>query len=329
MNLHTLAISLLLSAGLIAASMTSVAKEKLYMPVVSKGLMLEFWQSVKIGSEAAAKKLNVETSFVGPSDETQIDQQMQLVENILARKPNGLLLAALDSNALLPSVERAHALGVPVVTFDSGVNSDIPASFVGTDNKAAGAMAADAMGDVLGNRGKVAVVAHNAGTMTTTDRLDGFVKQMGRNYPNIKVLNPMYSEGDSQRAMNQTMDVIRANPDLSAVYATNEGCTLGVASAVDSQGLAGKIKVIGFDSSDAVVNFLKAGVIQGLVVQDAYQIGYVGMKTLYKVLTGHDVKRVIDVPAVLVTGDNVNKKDIQTIISPPGKPSQKRSATTI
>lgn len=301
-----------------AASMTSVAKEKLYMPVVSKGFMLEFWQSVRDGSDAAARELNVKTSFVGPSDETQVDQQVQLVENILARKPNGLLLAALDSNALLPSVERAHAQGVPVVTFDSGVNSDIPASFVATDNKAAGAMAADAMGKFLGGKGKVAVVAHNAGTMTTTDRLDGFIEQMGRNYPNIKVLSPLYSEGDPQRAMNQTMDVIRANPDLSAVYATNEGCTLGVASAIDSQELAGKIKVIGFDSSDALVNFLKAGVIQGLVVQDAYQIGYVGMKTLYNVLTGHEVKKMIDVPAVLVTGDNINKEDIQNIINPPG-----------
>ncbi|MET4692411.1 ABC transporter substrate-binding protein [Endozoicomonas lisbonensis] len=318
MNLRTLTIPLLLSAGLMAASMTSVAKEKLYMPVVSKGFMLEFWQSVRDGSDAAARELNVKTSFVGPSDETQVDQQVQLVENILARKPNGLLLAALDSNALLPSVERAHAQGVPVVTFDSGVNSDIPASFVATDNKAAGAMAADAMGKFLGGKGKVAVVAHNAGTMTTTDRLDGFIEQMGRNYPNIKVLSPLYSEGDPQRAMNQTMDVIRANPDLSAVYATNEGCTLGVASAIDSQELAGKIKVIGFDSSDALVNFLKAGVIQGLVVQDAYQIGYVGMKTLYNVLTGHEVKKMIDVPAVLVTGDNINKEDIQNIINPPG-----------
>ena len=316
MNLRTLTIPVLLSAGLMATSVTSVAKEKLYMPVVSKGFMLEFWQSVKMGSDTAARELNVKTSFVGPSDETQVDQQVQLVENILTQKPDGLLLAALDSNALLPSVERAHAQKVPVVTFDSNVNSDIPVSFVATDNKAAGAMAADAIEDLLGSKGKVAVVAHNAGTMTAADRVDGFVQQIERKYPAIKVLSPLYSEGDPQRAMNQTMDIIRANPDLSAVYATNEASTLGVASAVDSLGLAGKIKVVGFDSSDAVINFLKAGVIQGLVVQDAFQIGYVGMKTLYNVLTGHDVKKVIDIPAVLVTSKNINDKDIQDIIRP-------------
>ncbi|UYM18247.1 ABC transporter substrate-binding protein [Endozoicomonas euniceicola] len=318
MNLRTLTIPLLLSAGLMAASVISVAKEKFYIPVVSKGFMLEFWQTVKAGSDTAARELNVKTSFVGPSDETQIAQQVQLVENILTQKPDGLLLAALDSNALLPSVERAHAQKVPVVTFDSSVNSDIPVSFVATDNKAAGAMAADAVEGLLGSKGKVAVVAHNAGTMTAADRVDGFTKQMKRKYPAINVLSPLYSEGDPQRAMNQTMDIIRANPDLSAVYATNEASTLGVASAVDSLGLAGKIKVVGFDSSDALVSFLKKGVIQGLVVQDAFQIGYVAMKTLYNALTGHDVKKVIDVLAVLVTGDNINKEEIQKIIRPSG-----------
>ncbi|KEQ11495.1 LacI family transcriptional regulator [Endozoicomonas montiporae] len=296
----------------------SYAKQDVYLPVVSKGFMHEFWQTVKMGSDSAAKELNVKTSFVGPSDETQIDQQIQLIENTLARRPNGLLIAALDANALIPSVERAHSQNIPIVTFDAGVNSDIPVSFVATNNKAAGAMAADALAQILDGKGKVAIVAHNAGTSSAINRIDGFVEQIKQQYPDIEVLSPLYSDGDPQRAMNQTMDVVRANPDLSAVYGTNEGSSMGVATAIQSQGLAGKIKVVGFDASDAIVNFVETGVMQGVIVQDAFQIGYMGMKVLHDALNGNEVEKVIDVPAVLVTDENINDEAIQKIIKPLG-----------
>lgn len=318
MKRSTLTASLFIAAGLMAASSPSFARQEVYLPVVSKGFMHEFWQTVNMGSDAAAKELNVKTSFVGPSDETQIDQQIQLIENTLARRPNGLLLAALDGNALLPSVERVHSKNIPIVTFDSSVNSDIPASFVATNNKAAAAMAADAMGKILDGKGKVAIVAHNAGTSSAIKRIDGFVEQIRKQYPDIAVLNPLYSDGDPQRAMNQTMDIVRANPDLSAVYGTNEGSSMGIATAIQSQGLTGKIKVIGFDASDAIVNFVETGVMQGVIVQDAFQIGYMGMKVLHKALSGNDVEKIIDVPAVLVTDENIKNQEIQKVIKPLG-----------
>lgn len=318
MKLRSLTASLLMAAGLISASGAATAKEEVYLPVVSKGFMLEFWQTVKMGSDAAAKELGVKTSFVGPSDETQIDQQIQLIENTLARRPQGLLLAALDGNALIPAVEQAKRQNIPVVTFDSGVNSEYPASFVATNNKAAGAMAGDAMGKLLGGKGKVAIVSHNAGTSSAIDRIEGFVEQIKAKYPNIKLLSPLYSDSDPQRAMNQTMDVVRANPDLVAIYGTNEGSSMGVATAIQSQGLTGKVKVIGFDASDAIVNFVETGVMQGVIVQDAFQIGYMGLNTLHSVLNGKNVEKVINVPAVLVTGENINDANIQKIIKPLG-----------
>ncbi|WP_257263293.1 ABC transporter substrate-binding protein [Endozoicomonas sp. ONNA2] len=317
MKLRALTASLFI-AGLLVSSGSAMANKEIYLPVVSKGFMHEFWQTVKMGSDAAAEELKVKTSFVGPSDETQIDQQIQLIENTLAKKPNGLLLAALDGNALIPSVNRMHAKNVSIVTFDSGVNSDIPSAFVATNNNKAGAMAAAEVGRLLNGKGKVGIVAHVAGTTSAIDRVDGFVEHMKANYPNIVLLDPLYSDGDPQKAMNQTMDITRANPDLAAVYGTNEGSSMGVATAIQSMGKKDKIKVVGFDSSEAIVNFVETGVMQAAVVQDAYSIGYIGLKTLHKVMKGETVEKLVDVPAVLVTGDNIRDARIQKVINPLG-----------
>ena len=261
--------------SLLACMTSSVLAKDMNLPVVSKGFQHEFWQTVKMGTEAAAKELGDKTSYVGPADETQIAEQIQLVENAMAQKPNGLLLAALDANALAPLVETANSRGIKVVTFDSGVNSDIPVSFVATNNRKAGAEAADALAAEVGSKGKVGIIAHVAGTSSAIERSEGFIARMKEKYPDIQVLPVQYSDGDPQKAMDKTIDMIQANPDIAGIYGTNEGSTLGVANAIDSQNLKGKVKVIGFDSTEAIIAFLKSGVIQGFVVQDAYWLpGY-------------------------------------------------------
>ncbi|MDU2879639.1 MAG: ABC transporter substrate-binding protein, partial [Enterobacter sp.] len=268
---------------------------------------------------AAAKELGDKTSYVGPADETQIAEQIQLVENTMAQKPNGLLLAALDANALAPLVETANSRGIKVVTFDSGVNSDIPASFVATNNRKAGAQAADALAEQVGQNGKVGIIAHVAGTTSAIERSEGFSERMKEKYPNIQVLPVQYSDGDPQKAMDKTIDMVQANPDIAGIYATNEGSTLGVANAIDSQNLKGKVKVIGFDSTEAIINFLKNGVIQGFVVQDAYQIGYQGIKALNAVISGQTVAKEIDIPVKYVNAQNINTPEIDKLLHPFGK----------
>ncbi|MDU1432159.1 MAG: substrate-binding domain-containing protein [Citrobacter freundii] len=229
--------------SLLACMTSSVLAKDMNLPVVSKGFQHEFWQTVKMGTEAAAKELGDKTSYVGPADETQIAEQIQLVENAMAQKPNGLLLAALDANALAPLVETANSRGIKVVTFDSGVNS----------------------------------------------------------------------------AMDKTIDMIQANPDIAGIYGTNEGSTLGVANAIDSQNLKGKVKVIGFDSTEAIIAFLKSGVIQGFVVQDAYQIGYQGIKTLNAAVSGQSVPKEIDIPVKFVSAKNIDTPEIDKLLHPFGK----------
>ena len=302
------------------AVMTSCALAKDFnLPVVSKGFQHEFWQTVKMGTEAAAKELGDKTSYVGPADETQIAEQIQLVENTMAQKPNGLLLAALDANALAPLVETANSRNIKVVTFDSGVDSPIPASFVATNNRKAGAEAADALAEQVGGKGKVGIIAHVAGTTSAIERSEGFAERMKEKYPEIKVLPVQYSDGDPQKAMDKTIDMVQANPDLAGIYATNEGSTLGVANAIDSQSLKGKVKVIGFDSTEAIVSFLKNGVIQGFMVQDAWQIGYQGIKALDAVLSGKTVPKQIDIPVKYVNAKNINTPEVDKLLYPLGK----------
>jgi len=309
----------LLAALAVVGLGTAQAKDEMYIPVVSKGYQHEFWQTVKLGSDTAAKELGVKTSFVGPAAETQISEQIQLMEDMMARQPDAILLAALDSNALVVPVEDAKSRGIEIATFDSGINSDIPKSFIATNNVKAGADAAKTLGKMLGGEGKVGIIAHVAGTQNAMERSNGFIDEMAKSYPNIKVLEVQYSDGDPQKAMDKTIDMVRANPDLTAVYATNEGSTLGVANAIDSLGLAGKVKVMGFDSTEGIIAFLKAGTIQGFVVQDAYQIGYQGLKTLYNVLDGKKVAGVIDIPVKVVTSENIDSPDMQQLLYPFGK----------
>jgi len=298
---------------------TVQAKDDIYIPVVSKGYQHEFWQTVKLGSDTAAEELGIKTSFVGPADETQINQQIQLMEDMMARQPDAILLAALDSNALVMPVEMAKSKGIEIVTFDSGVNSDIPKSFVATNNISAGADAAVSLGEMLGGKGKVGIIAHVAGTQSAVERAKGFTDKIKEMYPNIELLDIQYSDGDPQKAMDKTIDMYRANPDLAAVYATNEGATTGVANAISSMNLSGKVLVMGFDSTEGIIAFLKAGTIQGFIVQDAYQIGYQGIKTLYAVLQGDKVPELVNIPVVIITKDNIDSPQMQSVLNPFGK----------
>ncbi len=199
------------------------------------------------------------------------------------------------------------------------INSKIPLSFVATDNKAAGRVAAEMLGKQMSGKGLVGVVAHNAGTSTAQERRDGFIEGMKDMYPAIKVLEPVYSDGDHQKAMDKATDMMQSNPGLNAIYATNEGSAIGVATAVEAKGKAGVVKVVGFDSSEAEIGFLKDGVVQGFVVQNPFNMGYLGVKALYDVLKGKKISSRIDTGATYVTLENLNSQKVQKLLNPLGK----------
>lgn len=206
-----------------------------------------------------------------------------------------------------------------MVTFDSGVNSDIPASFVATNNRKAGAQAADALAEQVGQKGKVGIIAHVAGTTSAIERSEGFSERMKEKYPNIQVLPVQYSDGDPQRRWIKPLIWFRLTRISPVFMPPTKAQPPGVANAIDSQNLKGKVKVIGFDSTEAIINFLKNGVIQGFVVQDAYQIGYQGIKALNAVISGQTVAKEIDIPVKYVNAQNINTPEIDKLLHPFGK----------
>src|SRR5512137_2103075 len=193
-------ISLVLIAAVIggcapAATPTAAPEKpaaKPYIPVISKGFQHQFWQSVKAGSEKAAKDLNVDITFEGPESESQVDKQLEMLQTALDKKPAAICFAAVDSKAAIPLLQKAKAANIPVVGFDSGVDSDIPVTTAATDNVAAAAMAADKMAGLIGDAGEVAIIAHDQTSRTGIDRVKGFTDQMTSKHPNIKIVDTQY-----------------------------------------------------------------------------------------------------------------------------------------
>src|SRR5580704_9314450 len=193
---------------------TSLARaDDIYIPLISKGFQHQFWQAVKAGAEQAAKADNVKITFEGPETETMVDKQIDMLSAALAKKPNGLGFAALDSKAAIPLLKKAQAANIPVIAFDSGVDSDIPLSTCTTDNLAAAALAADKMAEAIGDSGEVAVIVHDQTSRTGIDRRDGFLNEMKAKHPNVKIVSVQYGGGDQLKSTEITKAILGANPN--------------------------------------------------------------------------------------------------------------------
>ncbi len=277
-----------------AAESDGEAAAKPYIAIISKGFQHQFWQAVKAGSEKAAQEFNVDVTFEGPETEAQVDKQVEMVQAALDKKPAALCLAALDTKALLPLLERAKAAGIPVVGFDSGVDSDIPVATAATNNIAAAAMAADKMAELIGNEGEVAVIVHDQTSRTGIDRRDGFLNQMKDKYPNITVVDVQYGAGDHLKSTDLAKAIIQAHPNLKGFFGANEGSIIGVLNAVKELGKEGEIVVIGYDSGKQQIDAIRSGAEAGAITQDPIGIGYKCVEAAVKTLNGESVEKEID-----------------------------------
>ncbi len=270
------------------------AGAKPYIPVISKGFQHQFWQAVKQGAEQAAKDYNVDITFEGPATESEVDKQIEMLQAALAKNPKAICLAALDTKAAIPLLEEAKSKGIPVVGFDSGVDSDIPIATATTDNIAAAGLAADKMAELIGGAGKVAVLVHDQTSRTGIDRRDGFIKRMKEKYPNIEIVNIDYGAGDHQKSTDIAKAVIQSNPDLKGYFGANEGSIIGVLNAVKELGKEGKIVVIGYDASKQQKDAVRSGVQAGAITQNPVGIGYKCVEAAVKAIKGEKVDKVID-----------------------------------
>jgi ribose transport system substrate-binding protein len=217
---------------------------------------------------------------------------------------------------LVGVIEKAKREKIPLTIFDSAANTESYVSFVATDNYAGGQMAARRMGELLKGKGKVAVIALTPGSASTTERERGFQETVAASFPGLKIAAMQYGMSDRARSLAVTEDILSAHPDLDAIFASNESSTVGAAQALKSRGLAGKVKLVGFDSSTNLVEDLKSGVIDSLVVQNPYRMGYEGVKTIVDYLAGRVPQKRIDSGALLVTRENLQKPEVQKLLNP-------------
>ncbi|MWQ76900.1 substrate-binding domain-containing protein [Glaesserella parasuis] len=284
--------------------------------VIVKSANSTFWQNVRKGAETAGADLGgkYKVTFQGPESETAIDAQVNMVDNAVNRGVAGIVLAASDSVALVPAVRKAYESGIPVVLIDSGLNSDgkYYQSFLATDNRAAGKLAAEKLlAKVKG--GKVAVMSFTQGAASAIERTGGFIDEV-KSKADYKIVGPYYSNSEMVTALNQTEDVLGSNPDIAAIFGANEPTAVGMARAVKQKGFAGKIVAVGFDGNSDLQNFVRDGTLDGIVVQSSYQMGYKGVDTIGKLIKGEKVEKVIDTGVVYVTKENIDSEEAKAVL---------------
>jgi ribose transport system substrate-binding protein len=302
------------SAGGGGASASAGTGGKPYIPVVSKGFQHQFWQAVKKGAEEQAAKLSVTVNFEGPENESQVDKQMEMLQAELDKHPAAICFAALDSKAAVPLLQKFKDQKIPVVGFDSGVDSDIPVTTAATDNIKAAGTAADKLGDLIGGSGKVGVIVHDQTSRTGIDRRDGFINEMKAKFPNVQIIGPQYGGGDQLKSTDLAKAMIQGNPDIKGFFGANEGSAIGVINAVKELNKSGQIKVVGYDSGKAQIDAINSGLMAGAITQNPIGIGQQCVDAAVKAIKGESLPKTIDTGFFWYDKSNINNPEIQAVL---------------
>ena len=306
-------LSLAIGMGLVGVfSSNSFAADEIYIPLISKGFQHQFWQAVKLGADQAGKDLKVKVTFEGPETEAMVDKQIDMLSSALAKKPAPIGFAALDSKAAIPLLKKAQAAHIPVVAFDSGVDSDIPVTTATTDNKAAAALAADKMAGLIGNAGEVALVVHDQTSRTGVDRRDGFVERIKSTYPNIKIVSVQYGAGDQLKSNEITKSILQANPNIKGIFGANEGSAIGVLNGAKE--MKRNIIVIGYDSGKQQKDAIRSGAMAGAITQNPVGIGYKTVEAAVKALKGEKLPKIIDTGFYFYDKSNIDDPKIAAVL---------------
>ena len=298
--------------------------KKLTIAVIPKGTTHEFWKSIHAGSIKAARELSaqgteVEVIWKGPLREDDREQQIQVVEGFAAQGISGMVLAPLDDRALVRPVADAKRAGVPTVIIDSGLQSTDFVSFVATDNRKGGSLAAERMGQLLQGKGKVLVLRYAEGSASTTEREAGFLETIKQKFPEIELVSTdQYAGATRDTAKRASENLLnRFGDEVQGIFTPNESSTAGMLLALQDIGKAGKISFVGFDASQTFIDALNANQLHGIVVQNPFNMGYLGVRTMVASLQGNTVEQKIDTGVTLVTKDNMNSPEVQALLHPP------------
>ncbi|MFN7923461.1 MAG: substrate-binding domain-containing protein [Bryobacteraceae bacterium] len=289
-------------------------EKKTTIAVVPKGRAHQFWQSVQAGAMKAAQENNVEIIWNGPASETDYTGQIQIVENMIARHVDAIALAPIDKKVMVGVVERAAAANIPVVIFDSGIDTDKFVSQVATDNYAAGKLGAERVGLLLKGKGKVGMVAVQPGAASTMAREQGFEDAMKEKFPGIQIADKRFGMADFAKSLTVTENMLTAHPELDALFASNESSTVGASQAVKQR--KATVKLVGFDWSPGLLDDLRSGVIDSLIVQHPFKMGEESVKAAVAKLRGGSVTKMNDLAPRLVLKEDLDKPDVQAQLNP-------------
>jgi ribose transport system substrate-binding protein len=284
--------------------------------VVPKATAHLFFVSIHAGVDRAAQDFHVNVLWNGPNEETDHARQIEIVDSMVARQVDALAISATDERALVAPVERALRAGIPVTIFDSGVNVEGYTSFIATDNYGAGCTAARTLAGLIGGKGKIGMVMHKPGGTSTVLRERGFEDTMAKEFPGVVIAARQYGMSDRAKSRTAAEDILTAHPELAGMFASSEASSLGAIQAIRSRGLAGKIKLVTFDFSDTHVEALKDGVIDVMLVQDPFRIGYEAVKSLAEKLAGRTPARRMELPVRAIVKADLDKPEVRALLQP-------------
>lgn len=314
-----------LTASLVlCTSVVLKAAESYTIAVVPKGTTHEFWKSIHAGAVKAEKELTAQGAKVklfwkGPLREDDRDQQIQVVENFTARNVSGIVLAPLDSQALVAPVASAAQAKIPTVVIDSDLKSDRQISFVATDNFKGGQMAGEFLAQQLGGKGKVILLRYQVGSASTEAREAGFLDAIKKASGVQLISSDQHAGATRETAYQASQNLLnRFGREVDGIFCPNETATIAMTKALRDIGRAGgQVKLVGFDSGSQSVLDLKNGDVQALVVQDPLKMGYLGVMTLVQHLRGKPVEKRVDTGVSLVTKANMNEPAMAELLAPP------------
>jgi len=308
------AICVLAVAGLFGSC--SRGRKKI-IAVVPKATSHLFWVSVQAGALAAGQKYDVNVVWNGPAQETEYDRQIEIVDSMIARRVDALAVAPSERKALVQPIDRAADLGIPVTVFDSAVDTTKYLTFIATNNFEAGQMGGRKLGQLMGSKGTAALIMHAPGSASTMERERGFEDAIKKEFPGIRIVARQYGLSDRSKAMAAAENILTAHPHLDGIFASSEPSSVGTALAIKSRGLNGKIKFVAFDADDDMVQDLKAGVINAMVVQDPFKMGFEAVETLVNKLKGQNPpSKRIDLAPQVITVQDLDKPEIKNLLKP-------------
>lgn len=295
--------------------------------VIPKGTTHDFWRSVHAGALKAEREINgaggpkIEVIWKGPEKEDDRALQIQVVQNFIAARVKGVVLAPLDDTALLSPVKDCGRAGIPVAIIDSGLQGEVGkdfVSYIATDNYRGGVLGGKRLGEVLNGEGKAILLRYAEGSASTMERERGFLETLAKEFPKIELLSSdLYGGATTESSQQKAQNLLtRFGDQVDGIFCPNESTTLGMMNALRDADLLGKVKFVGFDTSESLVGGVRSGNLQGLVLQNPLEMGYRGVMTMYDHLQGQPVVSQVDTGAVIVTGENMDDPKMKLLHSP-------------